>query len=195
MSKKSSILEVATRLFRTRGRAHTSIRQIANEAEVSHSLLHKHWISKDDLYLDCLKQESSEILALANMHKNKSEVILYHLMKFPHKWGLVARSLTMSPAQSGEEKRFAAKVKSVLEPVMASIMSLCCGLSEGDECPVERAVQSKSWFFTILSGLSGATLIERALVEYLGAADLKVAKRVIFDHFYEQHIFGKGELA
>ncbi len=195
MSKKTAILKVATTLFRQRGRAHTSIRQIATEAEVSHSLLHKHWISKDDLYLDCLKQESSDLQALAEVHKNKSEVILYHLMKFPHKWGLVARALSMSPAQSGEEKRFAAKVKEVLEPVMASVMSLCCGLSEGDECPVERAVQSKMWFFTILSGLSGATLIERALTEYLGAADLKVAKRVVFDNFYEAHIFGKGELA
>lgn len=194
MSRKNAILEVATNLFRARGIAHTSIRQIATEAEVSHSLLHKHWISKDDLYLECLKKEASEIQELAAHHNNKSEVILYHLMKFPFRWGLIARSLAMSSPQNGEERRFMTKVKSVLEPVIKVLMELCGGLCEKQECPIEKSVQTKTWFFTILSGLSGATLIERALTEYLGSADLKVAKRVIFDNFYETHIFGKGTL-
>ena len=100
----------------------------------------------------------------------------------------------MSSPQNGEERRFMAKVKSVLEPVIKVLMDLCGGLCEKQECPIEKSVQTKTWFFTILSGLSGATLIERALTEYLGSADLKVAKRVIFDNFYETHIFGKGTL-
>lgn len=51
---KQRILQSATRLFTERGYQHVSLRQVAAEAEVSVSLIIRHFTSKDALFLNII---------------------------------------------------------------------------------------------------------------------------------------------
>lgn len=195
MSRKDDILRKATELFKLHGKAKTSIRQIAQEASVSHSLLHKHWISKDDLYLDCLEQEVNGLKSLLEANGDRAELTVYYLMKHPYKWSLIARCLSAPPPSCGEERRFEAKILKITKPVMDHLLQVSTNMAKRKESgDLENSQIGKTWFFLIMSIFSGHCLMLRCLKEYLGEADLKAARRITIDAFYENCVFNRQEL-
>lgn len=195
MTRKAGILGVATELFRAQGKSHTSIRQIASRASVSHSLLHKHWVSKDDLYLDCLASEVSALAEIIAQNGGRVELTVYYLLKHPVNWSLVARCLSMSPPSTGEEKRFEAKMGKLLDPLMDSVLLISREMTTSQNTnEVEKDQIGKTWFFLIMSIFSGHCLIQRTLRRYMGDADLKAARRITIDAFYENCVFNRKEL-
>tara|TARA_Y100000114_G_C11755610_1_gene326693 strand:+ start:919 stop:1512 length:594 start_codon:yes stop_codon:yes gene_type:complete len=195
MSRKDGILKVATELFKYHGKSKTSIRQIAQKASVSHSLLHKHWISKDDLYLDCLIKEVEDLTSLLSSNGDRAELTVYYLMKHPHKWSLIARCLAAPPPANGEERRFEAKVTKTIKPVMDHLLEVSTNMAKRKESgDLENSQIGKTWFFLIMSIFSGHCLMLRCLKEYLGEADLRAARRITIDAFYENCVFNRKEL-
>ena len=59
--QKLVIIESALKLFTKGTYESVSIRKIANEAEISHSLIHRHWDSKKDLFQDVVTAAFSDI--------------------------------------------------------------------------------------------------------------------------------------
>lgn len=197
MSRKEIILEKAIQLFKKQGKDQTSIRQIANEAGVSHSLLHKHWDSKDSLFLDSIEVEVSRLRGVISSENSRVENTLYFLLKYPEQWTLIARCLSMAPPTSGEERRMHAKVDKRIQPLLDDLMLLTRAFSEETENGGSATVcqSSKAWFFLIVSVFSGHCLLRRSLESYLGESDLHVARRVTIDTFYENWIFKQNRVA
>lgn len=195
MSRKATILETATSLFKIQGKDNTSVREIAKEAGVSHSLLHKHWDSKDTLYLECVDSEVAKIRRLISQDCSRVENTLYYLLKHPEQWTLIARCLSLPPASDGEGRRLAAKVTERIQPLLDDMMKLTTGftrqesINNGQSTDLQAA---KAWFFVIVSVFSGHCLLRRSLEQYLGESDLHVARRVTIDAFYENWIFKRN---
>ena len=192
MSRKGIILEKAIQLFKEQGKDQTSIRQIASEAGVSHSLLHKHWDSKDSLFLDSVSVEVDRLRSLISTDCSRVENTLYFLLKHPQQWTLIARCLSFPPPLNGEERRMESKVTSRIQPLLDDLLKLTECFTQQDSIDNGQATDtqaSKAWFFVIVSVFSGHCLLRRSLENYLGESDLHVARRVTIDAFYENWIF------
>lgn len=192
VTRKATILETATSLFKQQGKDNTSVREIAKQAGVSHSLLHKHWDSKDTLYLECVASEVGKLRQLISAESSRVENTLYFLLKHPDQWTLIARCLSLPPATDGEGRRLKAKVEQRIRPLLDDLMKLTTGftgqtsIDNGQSTDLQAA---KAWFFVIVSVFSGHCLLRRSLETYLGESDLHVARRVTIDAFYENWIF------
>lgn len=192
MSRKQLILEKAIELFKTQGRHQTSIRQIATVAGVSHSLLHKHWDSKDALFLEGVEVEVERLRQMITKDCSRVENTLHFLLKHPNQWTLIARCLVIPPGQSGEDKRMHAKVVKRIQPLLDDLMELTKCFASQDSIDSGQATDSQAsvaWFFMIVSLFSGHCLVRQSLENYLGESDLHVARRVVIDAFYENWIF------
>ena len=192
MSRKALILEKAIGLFKSQGRHQTSIRQIASVAGVSHSLLHKHWDSKDALFLESVETEVERLRQLFKKDCSRVENTLHFLLKYPDEWTLIARCLSVPPGQTGEEKRMKTKIDARIRPLLDDLMKLTKRFVSQESIDIGHATDgqaSVAWFFLVVSVFSGHCLTRGSLEEYLGESDLHVARRVVIDAFYENWIF------
>jgi AcrR family transcriptional regulator len=137
-SKRQAILATAYRLFRTQGFDKTSVSEITAEVGGSKATIYSHFISKEELFVECMMAAAENYMSGTLRHLNVSRIEPVIVLRDFGRSFLrficspeqveVRRLMIAEAARSGTGKLFFAKI-TVLRSEMSAFLAACmaCG--------------------------------------------------------------------